>query len=66
MAKDFAEMFVNERAKVAKALNKPFILEETGKDVISFPNTTRIACAKGNRKVLWQRPNAPRILAVNF
>lgn len=33
VAKDFAEMFVNERAKIAKALNKPFILEETGKDV---------------------------------
>jgi hypothetical protein len=33
VAKDFAEKFIHERASMAKALNKPFILEETGKDV---------------------------------
>lgn len=42
VAKDFAEMFVNERAKVAKALNKPFILEETGKDVRPSPHNASV------------------------
>ena len=44
VAKDFAEMFVNERAKVAKALNKPFILEETGKDVRPSSHNTSVTC----------------------
>ena len=33
VASDFASMFVYERAQIAKAANKPFILEETGKEV---------------------------------
>ncbi len=33
VASDFANMFVYERAQIAKAANKPFILEETGKEV---------------------------------
>ena len=39
MAADFATDFVYQRAKVAQAANKPFILEETGKAVwpLSLP-----------------------------
>lgn len=33
VAGDFAKQFVYERAKIAHAQNKPFILEETGKGV---------------------------------
>ena len=32
-AADFASNFVYERAQIARAQNKPFILEETGKEV---------------------------------
>ncbi len=32
-AADFASSFVYERAQIARAQNKPFILEETGKEV---------------------------------
>ena len=33
MAADFANTFLYERAQIAAAQNKPWILEETGKDV---------------------------------
>ena len=33
VAADFATDFIHQRAKVAQAANKPFILEETGKAV---------------------------------
>jgi hypothetical protein len=33
VAGDFATQFVYERAKIAHAQNKPFIMEETGKGV---------------------------------
>ena len=33
MAADFATDFIHQRAKIAQAANKPFILEETGKAV---------------------------------
>lgn len=33
VAADFATGYVYERAQIAKAANKPFILEETGKAV---------------------------------
>jgi hypothetical protein len=33
VAGDFAKHFVYERAKIAHAQNKPFIMEETGKGV---------------------------------
>ena len=38
VAADFATDFIYERAKVARAANKPFILEETGKAVKTLPS----------------------------
>ncbi len=37
VAADFATDFVYQRAKIAQAANKPFILEETGKAVRPLP-----------------------------
>jgi hypothetical protein len=44
VAGDFATQFVYERAKIAHAQNKPFIMEETGKGV-SQQNISRTESA---------------------
>lgn len=43
VAADFATDFIHQRAKVAQAANKPFILEETGK-AVKPPPTSSNAC----------------------